>query len=352
MTGQFSDVSARTNRRVGSLYSVVVPVYRNAESLPEVVAALEWLQQNIDADVEGVFVVDGSPDESARVLQEILPCSTVQSQLICHSRNFGAFAAIRTGFLAARGDFVAAMAADLQEPIELMVEFHDRLTTGEADIAVGTRAGRHDPAASRALSSAYWRVYRRVVEPQMPPGGVDIFACTRQVAQCFHELTESHSSLIGQLYWLGYRRVEVPYTRQERRHGTSAWTFRKKLRYLLDSVFSFTSLPISIILAVGLAGTCLAMLGAFVVFVAWLTGHIVVPGYTALMLVLLMATGSILSALGIVGTYVWRAYENTKNRPGSVVMRREEYAPSAQSSAADVAAAAPGPPVRRERSQP
>jgi hypothetical protein len=159
----------------------------------------------------------------------------------------------------------------------------------------------------------------------MPVGGVDIFACTREVAQNFATLGESNSSLVGLLFWLGYRRVEVPYSRSEREHGKSAWTFGKKVGYLLDSVFSFTSLPITVILAVGLVGSIAALVAAFVVFVSWLAGAIPVPGYSALMLVLLFATGSILFALGVVGTYVWRTFENTKSRPSSVVMRHERF---------------------------
>ena len=172
------------------------------------------------------------------------------------------------------------MAADLQEPIELMVEFYARLTSREADVVVGTRESRDDPNVSRFFSAAYWRLYRRLVLPQMPPGGVDVFACSAQVAQQFRNLPESHTSLVGQLYWLGFRRVEVPYQRLRREHGRSGWTFRKKVRYLLDSVFSFTSLPVSLILVVGVVGTVLSLLGAAVVFGAWLFGEIPVPGYT------------------------------------------------------------------------
>jgi glycosyltransferase involved in cell wall biosynthesis len=306
-------------------YSVVVPVYKNRDSLREVVDRLVWLQGQLDGVFEAVFVVDGSPDDSARILRELLPTCGLRSQLICHSRNFGSFAAIRTGFLHASGDYIAAMAADLQEPVDLIIGFFERLADGEWDVAIGTRTARGDPLVSRLLSRSYWALYRRWVQRDMPAGGVDIFACTRSVAQNFASLGESHSSLVGLLFWLGYRRAEVPYVRSERAHGASAWTLRKKVAYLLDSVFSFTGLPISIILFVGLVGSLAALVAAFVVFVSWMVGAIVVPGYSALMLVLLFATGSILFALGIVGTYVWRTFENTKNRPASVVMIHERY---------------------------
>jgi len=97
-------------------YSVVVPVYSNEATLPALIARLKLMADGLDAPMEVVFVVDGSPDGSLLVLRKLLPMSGLPSQLVCHSRNFGSFAAIRTGFAAARGDYVAAMAADLQEP--------------------------------------------------------------------------------------------------------------------------------------------------------------------------------------------------------------------------------------------
>jgi len=306
-------------------YSVVVPVYKNYESLSLVISRLEELQTTLDGPLEAVFVVDGSPDDSALLLRELLPKSSLRSQLLCHSRNFGSFAAIKTGFLASSGEYVGAMAADLQEPPELLTDFFGKLASGDWDVTIGTRTKRDDPFFSRIMSNIYWSMYRRWVQPEMPVGGVDIFACTRAVARNFGLLGESNSSLIGLLFWLGFRRVEVPYSRNEREHGKSAWTFNKKLAYLLDSVFSFTSLPITVILTVGLFGSLAAIVAAFVVFISWFYGEIPVPGYSALMLVLLFATGSILFALGIVGTYVWRTFENTKNRPGSVVMLHEAF---------------------------
>lgn len=306
-------------------FSVVVPVYRNRDSLPDVVKALEQLQGDLGVEVEAVFVIDGSPDDSLQVLRGLLPSAGVQSQLISHSRNFGAFAAIRTGFMSARGAVIAAMAADLQEPIELIADLYRQVASGEYDVAVGARRSRKDPAVTKFLSNAYWRTYKRFVQSEIPRGGVDVFACTRQVAETLGQFVESNSSLIGQLYWVGYRRVEVPYGRVEREHGKSSWTLRKRIKYMLDSVFSFTDLPISMILAVGMIGTVLALTGAFVVLISWIAGAITVPGYTVTMIVLLLAASSILFALGLVGTYVWRTYENTKMRPNAIVMARETF---------------------------
>lgn len=306
-------------------YSVVVPVYGNEGTLPAVVRRLEDLAQVLDGPMESVFVVDGSPDGSLIVLRRLLPHAGFSSQLVAHSRNFGSFAAIRTGFAAACGEFIVAMAADLQEPPALAQQIFSRLSSGEYDVAVGTREGREDPRTTMLLSRAFWGFYRRFVHREIPAGGVDIFGCTQQVARELVCLDESHSSLVGLLYWLGYRRVEVPYRRLGRADGRSGWSLRRKVRYFLDSVYSFTDVPITILTAIGAIGGLLTVLAGATVFVARLTGAIDQSGYTPLMLVMLLSTFSVLFGLGVVGSYVWRTYENSKRRPGSVAMSHERF---------------------------
>jgi glycosyltransferase involved in cell wall biosynthesis len=318
-------VSLPASERVRPRFSVVVPVYGNEATLPKVIARLEEMQSRIPGDLEAVFVVDGSPDGSLLVLRRLLPDARFASQLVAHSRNFGSFAAIRTGMAAARGDHVAAMAADLQEPAELIEEFFRALAGGGFDVAVGRRVGRSDPRTTMMLSRTFWSMYRRWVHRDIPPGGVDIFACSRQVADRLVALDESHSSLVGLLYWLGFRRLEVPYERAPREEGKSGWSFRRKLRYFLDSVFSFTDVPVMLLTMIGLVGGLLTLAASMVVLVARLTGVIEQSGYTPLMLVVLLSTFTLLFALGIVGSYVWRTYENSKGRPPSVAMTHEEF---------------------------
>lgn len=303
-------------------YSVVVPVYKNRETLPALLDRLDALSGSVAGHVEIVFVVDGSPDDSHAYLTGALPGRPFASQLIELSRNFGAFAAIRAGILHANGTFIAVMAADLQEPPELVARFFELLETGSTDVAVGRREGRDDPLSSRLSSGLFWRAYRKWIFPDMPEGGVDIFACNREVAKELLALDESHSSFVGLLYWIGFRRVEVPYRRQQRADGSSGWTLRKKLAYLLDSVFSFTALPLNILIGIGVFGGIFTIAAAIFVLISYLGGSIREPGYTPLMLVVLFSTFSILLALGIVGSYVWRAFENTKRRPGAIVMSK------------------------------
>lgn len=306
-------------------YSVVIPVYTNEGSLGAVIARLEEVAGRLPGRLEAVFVVDGSPDGSLLVLNRLLPEAKIASQLVVHSRNFGSFPAIRTGMAAARGKYIGVMAADLQEPPELMEEFFAALSSGEVDITVGRRESRSDPAMSSLLSRTFWSLYRRAINPAIPRGGVDVFGCTREVAQQLLSLDESHTSLVGLLYWVGFRRVEIPYSRVERTEGKSGWSFKKRVRYLLDSVFAFTDIPISMLSTVGFVGGLLTVLTSIVVLVSWQTGRITEVGYTPLMLVILFSTFTLLSGLGIVGSYVWRTYENSKGRPGSLAMRSETF---------------------------
>lgn len=307
------------------MFSLIIPVYKNEETIPALIEALERLAKNLPEPLEAVFVVDGSPDRSFALLNQKLKTVSFASQLFLLSRNFGSFLAIRLGLEKAQGPFFAVMSADLQEPIELMVKFHEALASAEWDVALGERVSRHDPFWTRIAAQWFWKAYRRFVQAEMQPGGVDVFACDKTVRDALLAMEESHTSLVGQLIWLGFRRVSIPYVRQPRFAGKSAWTFRKKLHYMRNSVFSFTSLPITVLWVLGLLGVAVSVLLGAVVFFRWSRDLIAVPGYTPLMLVVLFFSSANLVGLSLVGSYVWRTYENSKRRPQSVILREISF---------------------------
>lgn len=306
----------------GIIYSVIIPVYKNEESLPRLFKALESMNAHLNGQMEAVFVVDGSPDNSFQVIKNALKELPFAAQLIGHSRNFGSFPAIRTGLIAAKGEFFGVMAADLQEPPELICEFFLALAADECDVSIGTRNGRTDPYFSRLASSIFWGLYRRLVVKDMPEGGVDIFGCNRVFRDHLLQLEESRSSLIALIFWLGFRRKFVSYVRQARLEGKSAWTLSKKIDYMLDSIFAFTDYPIRLLMKIGALGSVAALLLALVVLVGKLTGSIDVPGYAATVITVLFLGALNLFGLGLVGTYAWRSYENSKQRPLAVVASR------------------------------
>lgn len=305
-------------------YSLIIPVYRNEAFLPEVLRVVQDFSRQLAGAFEVVFVIDGSPDNSEQWLALHLPASGVVSQLLVLSRNFGSFTAIRTGLAAARGQYIAVMAADLQEPPSLVTDFFKVLQSGH-DVAVGTRASRDDALKQQVPSRIFWGLYRALVNPQMPPGGVDMFAVSARARDALLALDEAHSSLVAQLYWIGFPRIEVPYDRLARKTGTSGWTLRKKITYLFDSIFSFTDIPITVLTLLGFAGTIVFLLLGIALMVLRLSGLIPVPGYTAIMVTILFSASLILFGLGIVGNYVWRAYENTKQRPLGIVRSRAVF---------------------------
>ncbi|HMH01266.1 MAG TPA: glycosyltransferase family 2 protein [Terriglobales bacterium] len=307
------------------MHSIVIPVYKNEASIPDLLQTLEGIGKRLGSDLEVVFVVDGSPDQSFQRLAADLSAVTFKSKLIALSRNFGSFSAIRIGLQKAAGPYFAVMAADLQEPPELILAFFDELAKDQADVVVGTRVSREDPFLSRVGSQLFWFFYRKLVQPELPPGGIDVFGCNAAFQRELLKLEESHSSLVGLIVWLGFRRKSIPYQRLRRRHGRSAWTFARRLRYLADSSFSFSDLPIKVLLWLGSAGLVISIIFSIILVWSRLTGRIQVPGYSPIVLTIIFFGSINLICLGIVGAYVWRVYENTKKRPGAVVLREMQF---------------------------
>jgi polyisoprenyl-phosphate glycosyltransferase len=296
--------------------SLVIPVYGNRETVEPLVDAVEEIRDRTVGGLEVIFVVDGSPDDSRDRLVRALGNGRVHARVVEHSRNFGSFAAIRTGMSLAHGEFIAVMAADLQEPPELVIEFLNRLHGGEVDVVAGERASRDD--SGDAFSNLYWLLYRRFVMSEIPAGGADVFACTANVRDVICSLEHVHTSLITQLFWIGFRRQLVPYDRRKS-SGESGWTLRRKLRYLSDSVFAFTDLPVRMLWLVGLLGMAVGVILAVAVVAARVAGAVSVPGYTATILVIIFFGSFNMIGLGIIGSYVWRAYDTVKGRPGAIV---------------------------------
>ena len=304
--------------------SLIIPIYGNESGIPHLIDELSSFNKKID-HLEVVFVVDGSPDESFSLLKELLPKSGIKTQLILLSKNFGSLAAVRTGLQKARGQNFAVMAADLQEPLELIDTFFSKLSGGGCDVVYGIRNARSDPIFSKIFSNIFWFLYKKLIVPDMPIGGVDVFGCNNAFRQKVLELNESNSSLLAIIFWLGFRREGIGYERLPRLHGKSMWTFKKKMIYLKDSIFSFSNTPIILLTWAGIAGVFVAMTLGASIFYSYVNNQIDIPGYTTTVLVVVFFGGLNLFGLGIIGTYAWRTYENTKKRPHSVIMSLEEF---------------------------
>lgn len=307
------------------MYSLIIPVYKNQESIPSLIDVVELLNQKLDNALEIIFVVDGSPDLSYALLKDLLAHVGFKSKLLLLSRNFGSYAAIRAGLEVAEGPFFAVMAADLQEPPELILEFFKLLKTEDIDVTFGIRKNRHDPLLQKIPAQMYWYLYKILVQKDMPQGGIDIFGCNLRFRNQLLQLNELNSSLVGLALWLGFKRKLVSYERLGRQHGKSAWGFRKKIKYAMDSSFAFSDLPIKLLYTLGVTGILLSIFLTMAVILAKVIGIIPVPGYAATIITIVFFAALNSMGLGIIGSYVWRAFENTKLRPHSVVMSLTEF---------------------------
>lgn len=307
------------------MYSLIIPVYKNEENIPDLLQLLNRWSGDVSFKLEVVFVIDGSPDRSGQMLLEAQTSMLFNSQIIFHSRNFGSFVAIRTGLEKAKGELFAVMAADMQEPISLVQQMFEKLAVDEADIVFGVRKSRDDGAVKTFLSKTFWSFYRRFVVTDVPRGGVDIFGCNDKVRQAVLEFKETNSSLVAQLFWVGYRRGFIEYDRQKRQKGSSGWNFSRRLRYMMDSVFSFSDLPILLTLWVGVIGSLVSFMVGVGVICARLLDFIHVPGYTVIVVLICFSTSIILMVQGVIGVYLWRTFENSKKRPLSLISYCAEH---------------------------
>lgn len=302
------------------LLSLIVPVYRNEDNIPSLLAAVERMNTAVGG-LEAIFVVDGSPDASGENLIKGTAEAPYPVKIIFHSRNFGSFAAIRTGLEYASGEYFAAMAADLQEPPELIEKIFAVLKSDGADVVFGQREGRNDSPLRDFLSKAFWWTYRTLVNRDMPRGGVDIFGCNKEARSALLSIEEPNSSLVAQLFWIGFRRRFIPYQRQTREIGTSAWGFARRLRYMMDSILTFSDLPILIVLWVGVLGSVFSLIFSVAALIGRLTGAVEIRGYTTLVLLITFFGSLSLLVNGLIGSYIWRTFENTKQRPLRIVSR-------------------------------
>jgi polyisoprenyl-phosphate glycosyltransferase len=308
-----------------AMLSIIVPVYKSEDNLPRLFKELERLTTLSTLALEVVFVDDGSPDRSGQIVEKTLSTLLYSAQLVRLSRNFGSFPAIAAGLQQARGDYFAVLSADLQEPPELMLEFARKMQADEADVVFGVRTKRDDSFLSTIGANVFWWLYRKLVNSQIPAGGVDVFGCNRAVRDRICSMREVESSLVGLLFWIGYRRGFVEYERRARQEGKSAWTFSKKIRYLLNSVFNFTGLPIRALLVLGTLGMGSAVAGAVATVISRFTDAFQVPGYAATMVAIFFFGGLTATGLGIVGQYLWLCLQHTRNRPMFIVQSRSVH---------------------------
>lgn len=294
--------------------SLIIPVYYNEDNLRPLYADLkEKFIDKIDYDYEIVMVNDGSKDKSYEVMQE-LAAKDENIKIISLSRNFGSHAACLCGLAHSTGDCAIIKAADLQEPTELLLEMVESWKSGN-NVVLACREGREESRSQTGFANLYYWLVRKTSLPSMPEQGFDVYLLDRKVINVINCLDEKNSAITGQILWSGFRTGKVYYVRKAREIGTSKWTLKKKIRLVSDTLFSFSTVPVRLLECMGILSIIVGLIWAIVVVFARVGGKISVSGYTTLLIFNLISFGIIMMSLGILGEYLWRTFDASRNRP-------------------------------------
>ncbi len=300
-----------------SKISIIIPVYYNADTLMLLYEDMKEKILGTLGDYEIVMVDDGSGDDSWDVMNKIRDIDE-NVKLVRLSRNFGEHAAILAGLSNCTGDCAVTKQADLQEDSELIVRMYDKWKEGNK-VVLAVRQERDEPAVKKFFANLYYSIVRKTIDSKMPKGGFDCYLLDRQAIEVLMRLDEKNSSLSLQVLWIGFKSDNVYFHRKDREVGESRWTFSKKFKLVVDSMMSFSYFPIKFMSGVGFAMACLAFIWIIEVVIEFFAIGTPVRGWSTLMILVLFSAGLILLMLGVLGEYLWRTLDATRNRPVYIV---------------------------------
>jgi dolichol-phosphate mannosyltransferase len=299
---------------VRAIYSIVIPILNEAETLPELERRLVALFERLDGSSEAILVDDGSTDASFDLL-EVMNARDSRFRVIRLSRNFGHQIAITAGLDAAAGDAVVVMDGDLQDPPEVVLEMVERWRQG-FDVVYAVRKERHgEPRGRRLRARLFYRLLRRLSDTQIPVDVGDFRLVDRRALEAFRSMRETNRYVRGMFSWVGFRQTSVEFVREERHAGRTKYPLRKLAKLGADGLLSFSNAPLRLALQLGFVISGLSFLIGVLAIAAKAAGLYAVPGMASLVVLVSFLGGIILVVLGIQGQYIARIHEEVKNRP-------------------------------------
>ena len=300
-----------------SKISIVIPVYYNSDTLRDLYDDLKNKVLGIIGEYEIVFVDDGSGDESWKIMNEIrLEDSNVKCVKL--SRNFGEHAAIFAGLSVCTGDCAVTKQADLQEDSALILQMYESWKKGN-EIVLAARRSRKDNPIYVLFAGLYYKMIRKMVNKNMPDGGCDCYLVGRKAINELIKLNEKNSSLTLQVMWLGFQTDIIYFDRLEREKGKGRWTMAKKVKLVMDSILSFSYAPLRMMMYAGFLFDIFSLILFISVLVEYFTVGTTMAGWSSLMCVVLLGFGMIMTMIGIIGEYIWRALDASRNRPPFII---------------------------------
>jgi len=300
--------------------SIVIPCYYNEANLPHTFEELISSESLFPAgtEIEYVIVDDGSRDATFAAMKLFYQSYPDRVKLIRLAGNVGSYNAILAGMKYATGDCCTVISADLQDPPSLIAQMLVKWEEGYK-LVVANRVRREDNFIVAAFANFYQFLIRKLALHNIPRGGFDFALFDKKLKDIVVGMKEKNTNTLYLLSWLGYPYANIEYTRQRRKHGKSMWTLSKKIKLFVDSFVSFSYFPIRLISVLGLfLGSTAILYGLFIV-VKKISGDIEVEGWSTMMIVLLVVSSFQMISLGIIGEYVWRTLDASRNRPIYVV---------------------------------
>lgn len=298
------------------LISVIVPCYNEQEAIPyfykEICAVMDKMQ---DFCFEVIFVNDGSKDATLKIIKD-LARSDDRIKYISFSRNFGKEAAMYAGFDLSKGDYVALMDADLQDPPSLLPQMMDALKKEGYD-SVGTRriTRTGEPPVRSFFARMFYRIINRISDANIMDGARDYRLMTRQKADAILALSEKERFSKGIFGWVGFNTKWIEFENVDRVAGRTKWTFWTLFKYSIEGITAFSTIPLYLAILAGTIMVSIALIMGIVFLVRWLSMG-AVPGTAASVNCMILLVGGIICGLlGIVGQYIANAYGEVKNRP-------------------------------------
>ena len=301
--------------------SVIIPVHNESANIAPLCERLLPVLNRITPDWEVVFVDDGSRDDTLDIVKDV---SRTEPRIgaVSFSRNFGKEIAIAAGLDHARGDAVVIMDADLQHPPEMIEAFVERWREGFL-MVYGQRTDRSDETrAKRGFAQLFYKLFSRFGEIPLPEGAGDFRLIDRKGVDALRTLGEKARFSKGLYAWIGFKATGVPFVVEERRFGTTQWSFRKLFRFAFDGIAAFSTVPLRIWTYIGFLISFLAIASALFFTVRTLLFGTDLPGFPSLIVSVMFFSGIQLMSLGIVGEYVGRIFAEVKRRPLYIVEER------------------------------
>lgn len=297
-----------------ALLSVVVPVYNEEDVLLAFHQRLAAVLDSLDTRSEVIYINDGSKDNTMVLLQG-LRSQDKRVAIIDLSRNFGKEIAMTAGLDHTSGDAVVVIDADLQDPPELIRDFIKQWRKGY-DVVYGQRNRRVGESVVKRLTAyLFYRVMKRLSRVEIPSDTGDFRLMSRRAVDALSQLREHHRFMKGLFAWVGFPQVAVHYRRDSRYAGNTKWNYWRLWNFALEGITSFSAAPLKIATYVGVFTALAAFIYGWIIIARTLLFGSPVPGYPSLMVVMLFLGGIQLMAIGIVGEYLARMFDETKNRP-------------------------------------